>query len=197
MFFKHKKRYTVYTYGAEILKQPAGFIDNVDDELRETAAEMLETLKVFNGIGLAGPQAGINKRIVVLDIPAEYASKAATPGEVMLLPRMPLVVINPEIVRYSEEKDIADEGCLSVPELFGPVERPVFVQFRALTIDGELIECECGGLLARCLQHELDHLDGVLYVDRMVPEEFSRLEPKLKRLLKSGRKNDFKKSIMK
>ncbi|MCP3965170.1 MAG: peptide deformylase [Lentisphaerae bacterium] len=197
MFFKHKQRYTVYTYGAEVLKKPASFIDDIDDDVRQIAVDMLQTMKVFSGVGLAGPQVGISKRIVALDIPAEYASKATTPGEVMLLPRMPMVVINPEIIGYSDEKSTAEEGCLSVPELFAPVERPMFVQFRALTIDGELIECECGGLLARCLQHELDHLDGTLYVDRLTPEEYSVIEPKLKRLLKNGRKNDFKKDIMK
>jgi peptide deformylase len=192
MFFKHKNKYTVYTYGADVLKQVAEPINDATDEIKELANYMLKAMRLFDGIGLAGPQVGISKRIVALAIPAESASGSASPGEALLLPRMPMVVINPEITAFGPDLALYDEGCLSVPELYAPVERPLTVMFRAQTIDGELIECECGGLLARCLQHEIDHLDGMLFVDRLIPEELEKISQKLKKLKKSGSKRDFK-----
>lgn len=194
MFFRRKKKYTVYTYGAEVLKKPAAEIKEVTEEMRKIAEEMLFSMQLFDGIGLAGPQYGILKRIVALAVPI-HENAAISPGEALLLPRMPMVIINPEIIAVGEITDTADEGCLSVPEIYAPVERPQFIQFRAQTIDGELIECECGGLLARCLQHEVDHLDGLLFVDRLTKEDFSVIESKLKRLKKSGSKKDFQKTI--
>jgi len=194
MFFRRKKKYTVYTYGAEVLKKPAAEIKEVTEEMRKIAEEMLFSMQLFDGIGLAGPQYGVHKRIVALAVPI-HENAAISPGEALLLPRMPMVIINPEIIAVGEITDTADEGCLSVPEIYAPVERPQFIQFRAQTIDGELIECECGGLLARCLQHEVDHLDGLLFVDRLTKEDFSVIESKLKRLKKSGSKKDFQKTI--
>jgi peptide deformylase len=193
MFFKRKNKYTVYTYGAEILKKRAGEITEVTPEIREKAHEMLIAMKLFDGIGLAGPQYGISKRIIALDVPASQGINS--PGEAMLLSRMPMVIINAEVTSRSEITDIADEGCLSVPGISAPVERSQFIQLRAQTIDGELIECECGGLLARCLQHEIDHTDGFLYVDRLTEEEFSKVEAKLKRLKKNGSKKGFQKTL--
>ena len=194
MFFRTKKIYSVTTYGAEILKKKAHEVKEVTPELRETAEEMIRVMELFDGIGLAGPQYGVDKRIVALAVPMS-SNSAISPGEALLLPRMPMVVINPEIIATSESTDIAEEGCLSVPEIYAPVERSQFIQFRAQTIDGELIECECGGLLGRCLQHEIDHLNGVLFVDRLTDEDFSVIESKLKKLKKSGSKKDFKKTV--
>ena len=194
MFFRAKKKYTVNVYGAEILKKRSEEIKDVTPKIREIAEEMIRVTQVFDGIGLAGPQYGVHQRIVALAVP--YSEQAAiSPGEALLLPRMPMVIINPEIITLSETTETADEGCLSVPEISAPVERPQFVQFRAQTIDGELIECECGGLLARCIQHEIDHLNGLLFVDRLTEEAFSVIESKLKKLKKGGSKKDFKKTI--
>ena len=193
MFFRTKKIYSVNTYGAEILKKPSDEIKDVTPEIREIAEEMIQALQLFDGIGLAGPQYGVDKRIVILDVPPESA--AISPGEALLLPRMPMAIINPEIIASGKTTEAADEGCLSVPEIYAPVERASFVQFRAQTIDGELIECECGGLLARCIQHEVDHLNGVLFVDRLTEEAFNVIESKLKKLKKSGSKKDFKNTI--
>ncbi len=193
MFFRTKKIYSVNTYGAEILKNPSDEIKDVTPEIREIAEEMILALQLFDGIGLAGPQYGVDKRIVILDVPPESA--AISPGEALLLPRMPMVIINPEIIAADEITDTADEGCLSVPDIYAPVERPCFIQFKAQTLDGELIECECGGLLARCIQHEIDHLNGILFVDRLTEEAFNVIESKLKKLKKSGSKKDFKNTI--
>lgn len=194
MFLKAKKMYSVTTYGAEILKKTSNEIKDVTPEICETAEEMVRVMELFDGIGLAGPQYGMDKRIVALAVPAS-SSASISPGEALLLPRMPMVMINPEIIATSESTETADEGCLSVPEIYAPVKRSQFIQFRAQTIDGELIECECGGLLARCLQHEVDHLNGVLFVDRLTEEDFSVIESKLKKLKKSGSKKNFKKTI--
>ncbi|MDD5598726.1 MAG: peptide deformylase [Victivallaceae bacterium] len=195
MFFRSKSRYTVYTYGADILKTRAREIGEITPEIREIAEEMLRAMQLFDGIGLAGPQYGVNLRIVTLGIPCSDHG-AVSPGEAALLPRMPMTVINPEITAMGEAKDTEAEACLSVPGISAPVERSQFIQFRARTINGELIECECGGMLARCLQHEIDHLDGILFVDRLTEDVFSSIEPKLKRLKKNGRKKDFKKTIL-
>jgi peptide deformylase len=192
MFFRKKNKYTVYTYGAEVLKKTAAEIKEVSPEIRAIAEEMLHAMRFFDGIGLAGTQYGVSKRILALDVPVQEQS-LISPGEALLLPRMPLVIINPEIISLGQTNSIAEEGCLSVPDIYAEVERPEFIQFRAQTLDGELIECECGGLLARCLQHEVDHLNGILFVDRLTDEVFSSIEAKLKQLKKLGRKKDFKK----
>ncbi|MFA7230307.1 MAG: peptide deformylase [Victivallaceae bacterium] len=196
MFFRHKSKFNVYTYGSATLKQPAAPVREITDEIREIATEMLTTMKLFDGIGLAAPQIGIHKQIVTLGIPFESISKSGgSPGEALLLPRMPMVLINPEIIAFGEELADYDEGCLSVPEIYAPVERPLLIIFRAQAIGGELIECECGGLLSRCIQHEIDHLGGILFVDRLKPDALNEVKDKLDRLEKSGGKKDFKRTI--
>ena len=196
MFFpNHKKSYTVYTAGAGVLKQIAKPVAVVSDEIRTIAGEMFAAMRVFNGIGLAAPQYGHSLRMVVFDVPAD--SNTGTSGENALLPRMPLVVINPEIVAYSTEKNTREEGCLSVPEIYAPVERPVCVVFRAQTLDGEFIEAECGGLLGRCIQHELDHLDGKLFTDRLKPEVARAVRGDLERLKKIGQSSNYRRKSKK
>lgn len=190
MFSNHKKSYTVYTAGAGVLKQIAKPVAVVSDEIRTVAGEMLEAMRVFNGIGLAAPQYGHSLRMVVFDVPAD--SNTGTAGENALLPRMPLTVINPEIITYSREKDTRDEGCLSVPEIYAPVERPAVVVFRAQTLDGEFIEAECGGLLGRCIQHELDHLDGKLFTDRLAPDVARAVRGDLERLKRIGQSSNYR-----
>ena len=162
MLFNAKKRISLRTLGDEVLARVADPILNVDAEIVQLAREMIEATVVFNGIGLAAPQYGVSKRLVVLDVPADSVQGVPTPGEEQLLPRMPLVLINPEIISYSTNRSTRDEGCLSVPDIYAPVERPEKVVLRSQTLDGDMIECECGGLLGRCIQHELDHCDGIL-----------------------------------
>ena len=164
---------------------------NVDDEIRRIAGEMIEATVVFNGIGLAAPQYGVSKRMVVLDVPLDSMSELPTPGEELLLPRMPLVLINPEIISTSSSKSTRDEGCLSVPDIYAPVERPEKVVLRSMTLDGEMIEVECGGLLGRCIQHELDHLEGKCFTDRLSPEAAREVAGEIKRLIRYGEKKSF------
>lgn len=135
------------------LRAVADPIDSVDEDIKTLAKDMLETMYDAPGIGLAAPQIGVMKRIVVMDLAPE--------GE----PAAPLVLINPEILKFSEETAITEEGCLSIPELYYDVERPAEVTVRYTDLDGNTVELEAKERLAVCVQHELDHLDGVLYID--------------------------------
>lgn len=153
------------------LRQVADPIDKVDDSIRTLAADMLETMYDAPGIGLAAPQIGEMKRIVVMDLAKEGEEPA------------PLVMINPEILRYSEETAVTEEGCLSIPELYYDVERPAEITVRYTDLDGNTVEKDATERLAVCIQHELDHLDGVLYIDYL-----SRL--KRDRVLKKFQKAD-------
>ncbi len=192
MIFSHKTRYAVDTLGAEVLRQVAAPVTEINDEIRSLAKSMTDTMNVFDGIGLAAPQVGHSIRMVVLGVPMDAMSNPPSPGEAELLPRMPLVLINPEIISAGEEFSERDEGCLSVPDIFAPVLRPERIVFRAQTLDGVEISAECGGLLARCIQHELDHLDGKLFVDRVLPGEKKQIESAMRRLEKFGSKHHYK-----
>lgn len=135
------------------LRAVADPIEEIDDSIKRLAHDMLETMYAAPGIGLAAPQVGELKRIVVMDL----AKEEDTPE--------PIIMINPEILRFSEETVITEEGCLSIPELYYEVERPAEVTVRYTDIEGQLVEREAAERLAICIQHELDHLDGVLYID--------------------------------
>lgn len=191
MLFDSKKRITLRTLGDEVLSKVAEPVLNVDAGIVKLAREMMEATVVFNGIGLAAPQYGVSKRVVVLDVPADSMGEVPTPGEEQLLPRMPLVLINPEIVSRSNNTTVRDEGCLSVPDIYAPVERPEKVVLRSQTLDGDMIEVECGGLLGRCIQHELDHLEGKCFTDRLSPEAAREVAGEIKRLIRYGEKKSF------
>jgi len=191
MFFKNKKIRPLRTAGDPVLGATALPVAAVTPEIRNLAAEMTEAVRAFNGIGLAAPQIGESLRMVVFDVPMPKSPKELTPGEELLLPRMPLTVINPEIISASGTLSEYDEGCLSVPDIFATVVRPDKVLFRATLLDGEVVECECGGLLGRCIQHELDHLDGLLFTDRLDPAESRRIAAPLEYLRKEGSKRNY------
>lgn len=186
MLFRNRKIRPVHTAGDPVLSAVALPVTGITPEIRTLAAEMIESMNAFDGIGLAAPQIGISKRLVVFDIPQRKKGDELSPGEELLLPQMPLAVINPEIISYSDTLSEYDEGCLSVPDIFATVVRPDKVLFRATLLNGEVIECECGGLLGRCIQHELDHLDGYIFTDRLSPEETQRVAPALEQLKRSG-----------
>ena len=146
-------------------------VERIDAELLRLLDDMLETMYAAPGIGLAAPQVGVSKRVFVADLGGE--------GE-----RAPLFVINPEIVARSETTNVAEEGCLSLPKQFGDVARFDQIRMRYLDREGEAQEIEADGLLARCLQHEIDHLDGVLFVDHLSPLKRTMI---LRRLAKAKR----------
>lgn len=158
------------------LKEVATPIENVTDEVRETLDNMLETMYAAPGVGLAAPQVGILKRMIVIDV--DYAKEEGQ--------KNPYKIINPEIVWTSEETSIYQEGCLSVPEYFDDVERPEKCRVEALNENGEKITIEADGLLATCIQHEIDHLNGLLFVDHLSRLKKSRALNKLEKLKKRG-----------
>jgi peptide deformylase len=135
------------------LRMVADPIEIVDDEIKILAKDMLDTMYDAPGIGLAAPQIGVLKRIVVMDL----AKDGETPD--------PIVMINPEIQKVSEETATSEEGCLSIPELYYEVERPAQVTVKYTDLDGKEVVRGASERLAVCIQHELDHLDGVLYID--------------------------------
>jgi len=137
------------------LKKVAKPVVAVDEAMRALAADMFETMYEAPGIGLAGPQIGEMVRLVVMDI----AKKDA--------PRRPLTLINPEIMWSSPEKSVYEEGCLSIPEFYEEVERAAMVTVRFLDAQGAECELTADGILATCLQHEIDHLNGVLFIDHI------------------------------
>jgi peptide deformylase len=137
------------------LKAKAKPVSRVDDAVRQLMDDMLETMYQAPGIGLAAPQVGVPSRVLVVDVAKE--------GE----PPQPLRLANPEILWASEELAAHEEGCLSVPEHYAEVMRPTKVRIRYRDYDDKLVEIEPEGLLATCLQHEIDHLEGVLFIDRL------------------------------
>jgi peptide deformylase len=138
-----------------LLKTKAKPVTAVDAEVRQLMDDMLETMYAAPGIGLAAPQVGVGQRVIVVDV--------APDGE----PPQPLRLANPELVWLSDEEVTAEEGCLSVPEYFGDVSRPAKVRIRYRDYEDKQVEIEPEGLLATCLQHEMDHLDGVLFIDHL------------------------------
>ena len=146
----------IHHYPEPVLKQKAEPVIVFDAELRRLAHDMLETMYAAPGVGLAAPQVGISRRLIVLDCSAKDAAQS------------PLVAINPEIVA-GEGECCEEEGCLSVPEYYAKVVRKEKVRVRFQDLDGTTREIEADGLWAICLQHEIDHLDGLLFVDRLSP----------------------------
>ena len=152
-------------------------VETVTDEIRKLMDDMLETMYAAPGIGLAAPQVGVTKRVVVIDTAREDEKPA------------PMRLVNPEVVWASEETKIYDEGCLSVPEHYSEVERPDRVRLRYLDTDNQQVEVEVDGLTAVCVQHEIDHLDGILFVDhisRVKREMILRKLTKARKLAASG-----------
>ena len=180
----------ILQYGDPILRTKGKPIENIDAGVRELAANMLETMHAVNGVGLAAQQIGEPLQLTVLDISAveDRPSTLKLDGsEVDPKSAMPLVLINPEIELHGEI-EIGVEGCLSFPEITGEIERVESVIVRAQTLDGEVVQFEAGGFLARAIQHEHDHLNGILFIDRMRSAAKVALSSRLKRLQKESRR---------
>jgi peptide deformylase len=145
----------ILTVPHPMLKQVSEPVQVVDDELRTLMDDMLETMYEAPGIGLAAIQIGVPKRVIVMDLARQDE------------PKQPRFFVNPEILWRSEETAPYEEGCLSVPEIYDEVERPAQVKLRYLNYKGEQVEEDADGLFAVCIQHEMDHLDGVLFIDHL------------------------------
>jgi peptide deformylase len=156
---------TILSYPDTRLHTVAKPVQGVDARIKALVADMLETMYDANGIGLAATQIDVHERLVVIDISEER--------------NQPLVLINPEIVWASDDKIVNEEGCLSVPGIYDGVERSTAVRVTALDAEGELQTIEAEGLLAVCIQHELDHLLGKVFVEYLSPLKRNRIKSKL------------------
>lgn len=142
--------------GDPVLRTKAKEVKEITDQTRDLLDNMAETMYAAPGVGLAAPQVGILQRIIVIDVDDEHGL---------------IEVINPEIIDVSDERIIMEEGCLSVPEQTGRVIRPKEVKVRGLNRNGKEIEIEADNMLARALQHEIDHLEGILFIDKLEKQE--------------------------
>ena len=148
--------------GDEILRKKSREVESIDDKIRAILDDMVETLHKYNGVGLAGPQIGILKRIIVIDL---YDDEG------------PMKLINPAIIREKGKQEV-EEGCLSFPNQYGKIIRPAEVTVEALNENGEKVKIKAKELLAQALCHEIDHLNGILFVDKILPGTLEYVEPK-------------------
>jgi peptide deformylase len=171
----------IVKYGQPVLRKKGAKIEGVTPEIKKLIADMFETMAENHGVGLAAQQVGVAKQLTVIDVRAvtdrpstlELDGRPADPADIM-----PLVLINPEVTPVGEPVT-GGEGCLSFPEIFGEITRPGVVDVRALDAKGKPIAFRCGGLLARAVQHEADHLNGILFIDRMDKKTKAELQPEL------------------
>jgi peptide deformylase len=149
--------------GDPVLRKKAKKVEKITKDTQKLLDDMVATMRKANGAGLAAPQVGISQRIAVVEVPKEASEKAEDePADVLYQ------LVNPEVIKQSEETWEHQEGCLSIPGWRGDVARPLKIVVRALDRDGNRIKIEAEGMLARALLHEIDHLDGVLYIDKLV-----------------------------
>lgn len=172
----------ILTIPDPLLKKESQPIERVDDDLRKLLDDMLETMYDAPGIGLAAPQIGILRRVVTVDVTKPIKNEE---GEIIDEPKNPIFMVNPEIVWSSEEPSLYEEGCLSIPEYYAEVERPAEVVVKFLDRDGKEQELKADGLLATCIQHEVDHLDGVLFIDYLSRLKRDRVIKKFAKLKKA------------
>ncbi len=163
----------ILKYGAPQLRAVSKAVDSFNGELEKIARNMIDTMYSSPGIGLAAPQIGVNIRLTTIDLSVgEDASKL-------------IILCNPEIV-YTEGEQRCDEGCLSLPSFSETVARPLRMCVRGKNIHGEEIKIEAEGLLARCLSHEIDHLNGILFIDHLSALKRNLIKNKIKKLMKAG-----------
>jgi peptide deformylase len=175
----------IVKYGHPALRQPGAPVAVVDEEVRRFAADLLETMRAAEGVGLAAQQVGRALQIFVVDVSGvtdrpstlELDGRAVDPKSAM-----PMVLINAEVTPLNDPVT-GPEGCLSFPEIYADITRPESVEVRALNEHGQPVHFRCGGLLAKAIQHELDHVRGILFIDRMSAATRRQLQPELDALL--------------
>jgi peptide deformylase len=176
---------TVVQYGTPVLRQKGARIEGVTAGIKKLAADMLETMYLYKGVGLAAQQVSHALQLTVIDVrgvtdrPSSLELEGK-PADVAGF--MPLVLINPEVKPVGPPAT-GPEGCLSFPEIYADITRPDVVDVTALNLEGKRLAFRCGGLLARVVQHELDHLHGILFIDRMDKKTKEELRPELERLM--------------
>ena len=176
-------KYAICKYGHPVLREKATPVSEFGPELEALASDMFETMYAARGIGLAAQQIGRTEHICVIDIPPDGD---LSPEGLPMNPEicMPLTLVNTEIVDSSQSVSPFEEGCLSFPDILGAVTRPEEVRVRHQNLAGEVVEWTARGLLARAVQHELDHLNGILFIDHMSQVRRMALAGRLKRLKK-------------
>ncbi|MCB2199008.1 peptide deformylase [bacterium] len=163
-------------YGDPVLREPAEDVTEFGSKLEDLAGQMVQAMIEADGIGLAAPQVGLSLRFLVVGLPTgEDATR-----------RRVFAMANPEIIDEGDEMIIMEEGCLSIPGISEEVERPEKITIRFQNLKGETVEMEANDILARVVQHEMDHLDGVLFTDRISPLKKTMLRGRLKRLAQDG-----------
>ena len=180
----------ILQYGDSILRAKGKRIEKIDERIRQLTQDMIETMRAANGVGLAAQQVGEALQLTVLDV-SQVEDRLSTMKlngkDVDPRAAMPLVLINPEI-KLAGETELAMEACLSFPEISGGIERAKSVIARAQTLEDGRIEIEASGLLGRAIQHEVDHLNGILFIDRMNSAVKAALSSRLKRMQKETRR---------
>jgi peptide deformylase len=181
---------SILQYGDPLLRTKGKRIERIDNRIRELAASMVETMHAAHGVGLAAQQVGEALQLTVIDV-SKIEDRPSTMKlngkEVDPEMAMPLVLINPEL-ELRGEAEVGVEGCLSFPEISADIERSKSVIARAQTLEGENLEIDAGGLLSRVIQHEFDHLHGILFIDRMNSAAKAALSSRLKRMQKETRR---------
>ncbi len=173
-------------YGDPVLREKGTPIEEFDDALKKLVDDMIETMNAEQGVGLAAQQVGLARMLCVVQVPAEYDVDEEGNRENPDLP-MPLVLVNPEITEHSSETWSMDEGCLSFPEMTGPISRACSIAFTYQDLTGARHEARATGFAARVIQHEVDHLNGVLFIDRMSAVKRIALGGRLKRMKRETR----------
>ncbi|PLV60501.1 peptide deformylase [Thermotoga sp. KOL6] len=163
--------YKIRVFGDPVLRRPTKLVTKFDENLKRIIGRMIETMYYYDGVGLAAPQVGISQKFFVMDV-----------GD------GPLAVINPEILETSNETETAEEGCLSFPDIFVEIERSKRIRVKYQNVHGEFVEEELEGYPARVFQHEFDHLNGVLIIDRISPAKRLLLRKKLMDITKAARR---------
>ena len=182
-------KYSIQKYGSKVLRLPAVDVARVDEKIRQLARDMLTVMYQSNGVGLAAQQIGRQENICVIDTTGMRPREGDPENEHEHRDRMPLVMINPQIISQSGERKI-QEGCLSVPDVFASIKRSAEVTVVFKNLDGREETLQAGGLLARAIQHELDHLSGKVIVDRMSTVQKVSCSGKLKKLKKEVQESD-------
>ncbi len=165
----------VVKYGHPVLRRKADPVTTIDDEIKKIIQDLEDTLDSQDGIGLAAPQVGVSKRIFVVDLKKADQEKR-------------VVLLNPRIIESSTDTSTTDEGCLSIPEVWGPVTRPVRIKIKGELVNGQTYMFTADGLFARAIQHELDHLDGKLFIDYVDPSHLEKYRDKLDAMIAENKK---------
>jgi peptide deformylase len=182
----------VLTFPNPRLRHKAKPIEKITPEIQQLAADMLETMYAERGIGLAAIQVGVEKRLLVIDIrPVGEDDRYDLSGlsELELAVPMPLVILNPEI-KKKQGRTTYEEGCLSVPGYYETVSRDEYIEVKGMDIKGRPLDLKIDGLLAICMQHEIDHLDGKVFIDRLSPIKSARIKSKIKKFGYNSKKSD-------